>query len=102
MSRTDTATTKITDTLDSFYCYNIAAALWTDAVINRLETDPAPSRQGSARWRVPDSCPSRHCAWPVRCAGLLTISSSSSGHEEHMRIAGRPTTGRPLFLAAPC
>ena len=37
MTRTDTATTKITDILDSFYCYNIAAALWTDAVINRLE-----------------------------------------------------------------
>jgi len=37
MTRTDTATTEITDTLDSFYCYNIAAALWADAVINRLE-----------------------------------------------------------------
>ena len=37
MSRTGTAITEITDTLDSFYCYNIAAALWADAVINRLE-----------------------------------------------------------------
>ena len=38
MTRTDTATTKITDTLDSFYCFNVtAAALWADAVINRLE-----------------------------------------------------------------
>jgi ferritin-like protein len=37
MTRTGTAATEITDTLDSFYCYNITAALWTDAVINRLE-----------------------------------------------------------------
>jgi ferritin-like protein len=37
MTRTDTATTGIIDTLDSFYCYNVTAALWADAVINRLE-----------------------------------------------------------------
>jgi hypothetical protein len=37
MTRTDTATTEIIDTLDSFYCYNVTAALWADAVINRLE-----------------------------------------------------------------
>jgi hypothetical protein len=43
-------------------------------------------RRGGA---FPTVCPSRHCAWPVRSAGLLTTSSSSSGHEEHMRIALR-------------
>ena len=37
MTRTDPATTGIIDALDSFYCYNITAALWADAVINRLE-----------------------------------------------------------------
>lgn len=37
MTRADTATTEIIDTLDSFYCYNVTAALWADAVINRLE-----------------------------------------------------------------
>jgi hypothetical protein len=37
MTRADTATTEIIDTLDSFYCYNVIAALWADAVINRLE-----------------------------------------------------------------
>ena len=37
MTRTDTATTGIMGTLDSFYCYNVTAALWADAVINRLE-----------------------------------------------------------------
>ncbi len=37
MTRTDPATTKIIDALDSFYCYNVTAALWADAVINRLE-----------------------------------------------------------------
>jgi ferritin-like protein len=37
MTRTDTTTTEIIDTLDSFYCYNITAALWADAVINRLQ-----------------------------------------------------------------
>ena len=37
MTRTDPAATGIIDALDSFYCYNITAALWADAVINRLE-----------------------------------------------------------------
>jgi hypothetical protein len=37
MTRADTATTEIIDTLDSFYCYNVTAALWADAVSNRLE-----------------------------------------------------------------
>jgi hypothetical protein len=37
MTRADTATTEIIDTLDSFYCYNVIAAPWADAVINRLE-----------------------------------------------------------------
>jgi hypothetical protein len=37
MTRTDPATTKIIDVPDSFYCYNVTAALWADAVINRLE-----------------------------------------------------------------
>ena len=36
MTRTDPAATGIIDALDSFYCYNITAALWADAVINRL------------------------------------------------------------------
>ncbi len=27
-TRTDPATTKIIDALDSFYCYNLTAALW--------------------------------------------------------------------------
>ena len=37
MTRTGPATIKIIDALDSFYCYNITAALWADAMINRLE-----------------------------------------------------------------
>ena len=37
MTRTDPAATGTIDALDSFYCYNITAALWADAVINRLE-----------------------------------------------------------------
>jgi ferritin-like protein len=37
MTRTDPAATGITGALDSFYCYNITAALWADAIINRLE-----------------------------------------------------------------
>ena len=37
MTRTDAAATGIIDALDSFYCYNVTAALWADAVINRLE-----------------------------------------------------------------
>ena len=47
MSRTGTAITEITDTLDSFYCYNIAAALWADAVINqRADLQAALARRG--------------------------------------------------------
>lgn len=69
---------------------------------NPGENDPpstiARNRRGGL---FPTACPSRHCAWPIRSAGLLTISSSSSGHEEHVRIAARPATGRPLFPAAP-
>ncbi len=37
MTRTGPTATEIIDALDSFYCYNITAALWADAAINRLE-----------------------------------------------------------------
>jgi hypothetical protein len=31
MTRTDPAATGIIDALDSFYCYNITAALWAES-----------------------------------------------------------------------
>ena len=37
MTRAGPAATEIIDALDSFYCYNITAALWAEAAINRLE-----------------------------------------------------------------
>jgi ferritin-like protein len=33
----DLATEDVIDALDSFYCHNVVAALWADAVANRLE-----------------------------------------------------------------
>jgi ferritin-like protein len=33
----DTTVQKVIDDLDSFYCHNIVASLWADAVANRLE-----------------------------------------------------------------
>jgi ferritin-like protein len=33
----DLAAEDVIDTLDSFYCHNVVAALWADAVANRLE-----------------------------------------------------------------
>ena len=33
----DSADHYVTDALDSFYCHNVIAALWADAVANRLE-----------------------------------------------------------------
>ena len=60
-------------------------------------------RRGDA---FPPACPSCLCAWPVRSAGLLTISSSSSGHggaHAHRCAAGHrpaPVPGRPLLNPA--
>ena len=57
MTRTDTATTGIMGTLDSFYCYNVTAALWADAVINRLggaiTADPACCSTAASSWSSP-------------------------------------------------
>jgi hypothetical protein len=39
-TRTDTAAAEIIDAQDSFYCYNITAALRADAVISRVEGLP--------------------------------------------------------------
>src|SRR5438552_10757904 len=37
MTSPDVSTQKVIDDLDSFYCHNIVAGLWADAVANRLE-----------------------------------------------------------------
>jgi ferritin-like protein len=37
MTSPDVTTQKVIDDLDSFYCHNIVAGLWADAVANRLE-----------------------------------------------------------------
>ena len=37
MTSPDLAAEAVIDTLDSFYCHNVIAALWADAVANRLE-----------------------------------------------------------------
>lgn len=37
MASPDLAAQDVIDALDSFYCYNVVAALWADAVANRLE-----------------------------------------------------------------
>ena len=37
MASPDLAAQDVIDTLDSFYCHNVVAALWADAVTNRLE-----------------------------------------------------------------
>jgi ferritin-like protein len=37
MSSPDIAVQNVIDDLDSFYCHNIVASLWADAVANRLE-----------------------------------------------------------------
>jgi ferritin-like protein len=37
MTSTDLAADEVINTLDSFYCHNQVAALWADAVANRLE-----------------------------------------------------------------
>ena len=37
MTTPDIATQNVIDDLDSFYCHNIVASLWADAVANRLE-----------------------------------------------------------------
>jgi hypothetical protein len=80
----------------------ITGLIWPLAHRGTRRRPLAPIRR-SARWRVPDCLPlSSLCVARQVCGGLLTISSSSSGHAEHMRIAARPATGRPLFPAAPC
>lgn len=37
MASPDLAAQDVIDALDSFYCHNVVAALWADAVANRLE-----------------------------------------------------------------
>ena len=37
MTGPDLAVQDVIETLDSFYCHNVIAALWADAVANRLE-----------------------------------------------------------------
>ncbi len=37
MTGPDPVTQDVIDALDSFYCHNVVAALWADAVANRLE-----------------------------------------------------------------
>ena len=37
MTSPDITTQNVIDDLDSFYCHNIVASLWADAVANRLE-----------------------------------------------------------------
>ena len=37
MTSPDLAVHDVIDALDSFYCHNVVAALWADAVANRLE-----------------------------------------------------------------
>lgn len=37
MPSPDPADHHVMDALDSFYCHNVIAALWADAVANRLE-----------------------------------------------------------------
>jgi len=37
MTRSDITSHNVIDDLDSFYCHNIVASLWADAVANRLE-----------------------------------------------------------------
>ena len=37
MASPDLAVEDVIDALDSFYCHNVVAALWADAVANRLE-----------------------------------------------------------------
>jgi len=37
MTSPDITTQGLIDDLDSFYCHNVVASLWTDAVANRLE-----------------------------------------------------------------
>jgi ferritin-like protein len=37
MTGPDLSTKDVIDALDSFYCHNVVAALWADAVANRLE-----------------------------------------------------------------
>jgi hypothetical protein len=56
MTGPDLGTGDVIEALDSFYCYNIVAALWADAVANRLEglaiyllSDELPEVAGHAR-----------------------------------------------------
>lgn len=56
MTGPDLGTQDVIDALDSFYCYNMVAALWADAVANRLEdlaiyllSDELPEVAGHAR-----------------------------------------------------
>ena len=84
MTRSDITSHNVIDDLDSFYCHNIVASLWADAVANRLE--------GMAIYLLSDELPEvaehgaqRPAAWPTGSAisaapSPLTPGSSSTAH----------------------
>ena len=53
----------VIDTLDSFYCHNVVAGLWADAVANRLE--------GLAIYLLSDEVAERACDAAARLAGRI-------------------------------
>jgi len=84
MTSPDVTTKNVIDDLDSFYCHNIVASLWADAVANRLE--------GMAIYLLSDELPEvaehgaqRPAAWPTGSAISAeplppTPASSSTAH----------------------
>ncbi len=75
MTRTGPAATEIIDALYSFYCCNITAALWADAVINRLE-GAWPSSCSATNWpRSPTAPAPLHAGWRTGSAisGVLVV-----------------------------
>jgi hypothetical protein len=68
MPSPDPADHDVIDALDSFYCHNVIAALWADAVANRLE--------GMAIYLLSDEIP--EVAEHARAAARRVTSSSPS------------------------
>ena len=99
MTGPDVTTQTVIDDLDSFYCHNIVASLWADAVANRLE--------GMAIYLLSDELPevAKHARAAARrladrigdLGGAITADHAlTRARRGHHRVAGHQRAGQGL------
>ena len=78
MTSPDLAVHDVIDALDSFYCHNVIAALWADAVANRLEGMAVYLLSGEMP-EVAEQARARRARWPAGSATWAAPSPRTRG-----------------------